>query len=305
MIKNLLFYNEKFLLKSPEPRWFDTAISCLFFIIFVWINNLLGIHIYGSIFLCHVVCSGIKYICNFIPSKNWKKRNKSKFISQCWQLVIHVVMGFWERNISFRIGYWDDPMVLWTSREKPVPEEARLVFLLQLGIWCYTAFSHRFLEERRKDYFLMYSHHIVTLILLSVALSNNFIAFGIIVLMIHDLSDIPIDLLKISNYLGLDENSGFYIVEIMFVLNLFTWIYYRFYIYFSTVIITSFFDSKYNMKTPGELLICQIGLCILQVMHIWWFYTISRVGFKIIKGENPKAISRTEYEGSSDDENEE
>jgi len=37
--------------------------------------------------------------------------------------------------------------------------------LVQLGIWFYTAFSHRFLEERQRDYFVMWSHHVATLAL--------------------------------------------------------------------------------------------------------------------------------------------
>lgn len=37
--------------------------------------------------------------------------------------------------------------------------------MAQLAVWIYTCFMHRFVEERRKDYFVMYLHHVVTITL--------------------------------------------------------------------------------------------------------------------------------------------
>lgn len=39
-----------------------------------------------------------------------------------------------------------------------------LCFLWQ-GVWIYTCFIHRFVDARRKDYFVMYAHHVVTIAL--------------------------------------------------------------------------------------------------------------------------------------------
>ena len=35
------------------------------------------------------------------------------------------------------------------------PGYLRLFYSAQLGVWFYTAFSHRFVEQRRKDYMVM------------------------------------------------------------------------------------------------------------------------------------------------------
>lgn len=37
------------------------------------------------------------------------------------------------------------------------------------GIWVYTCAIHRFVDSRRKDYFVMYIHHIVTIALVGKA----------------------------------------------------------------------------------------------------------------------------------------
>jgi len=39
-----------------------------------------------------------------------------------------------------------------------------VVYVVQ-AIWVYTCFIHRFFDERRKDYFVMFLHHIVTIML--------------------------------------------------------------------------------------------------------------------------------------------
>lgn len=75
------------------------------------------------------------------------------------------------------------------------------LYLLQLAVWICTCFSHHFLEERRKDYFIMYIHHIVTICLVGGSYNVGYYRVGIIILYAHDMSDIFIDLMKMFNYL--------------------------------------------------------------------------------------------------------
>lgn len=46
----------------------------------------------------------------------------------------------------------------------------------------------------------MYLHHIVTIALLYTSYWYNYMRIGVIVLYLHDVSDIVVDLLKIFNY---------------------------------------------------------------------------------------------------------
>ena len=47
---------------------------------------------------------------------------------------------------------------------------------------------------------------------------------GAITVFLHDLSDIVIDLLRITHYMGLDSDSGYFLAELFFVMNLVTWV---------------------------------------------------------------------------------
>ena len=52
-----------------------------------------------------------------------------------------------------------------------------------------------------------------------------------VTLFIHDLSDIAVDLLKMSNYMQLEGAKHFFLVEATFVINLISWAYLRLWLF--------------------------------------------------------------------------
>ena len=81
--------------------------------------------------------------------------------------------------------------------------EMKLFYCVQIAIWTWTGFSCKYLEERRKDYAEMMLHHCVTIALMLFSQINNQHAIGLVVVFCHDLSDVFLDLMKMSNYLKL------------------------------------------------------------------------------------------------------
>ena len=73
----------------------------------------------------------------------------------------------------------------------------------------------------------MYLHHVVTIALILGSYRFGCLRVGHIVLLLHDACDIPLDLLKMTNYMNLDEKSGTYLVELSFVSTIVGWIYTR------------------------------------------------------------------------------
>ena len=147
-----------------------------------------------------------------------KRRTMHKFQDQMWQLFIHGSMTAFELYILFvedrgawtkeeRAGVLNNEFAsLWTPHpyNQPNNTSLHLFYLVQLAIWIDTCFSHRFIEERHKDYVMMYLHHIVTIMLVWGSYSYNYLRIGTVVLFVHDSSDIFVDLLKIFNYLKLE-----------------------------------------------------------------------------------------------------
>jgi ceramide synthetase len=89
----------------------------------------------------------------------------------------------------------------------------------------------------------MYIHHVATITLV---VGSHFLSqqrIGLLVLMVHDISDIFVDVLKLTNYLGYEGPRFLFAVEISFIANLFTFGFVRLYIFPVYVIRCTYFDS--------------------------------------------------------------
>lgn len=265
-----------------------------------------------------------------------KPRNVRKFADQGWQMVIHASMSALELYILYEDDWkmWNEPdkglldycarspaascisTRSWSGKTYTVLPSIRALYLAQLAIWAFTAISHRFLEARHKDYFVMYLHHIITLILVLGSYVLDLHKIGVVVLFVHDFSDIVTDSLKMTNYMDLDSKSGTFLVEVTFATNLFTWFLFRLY-YFPVKVISVLFSPN-SRNWSGEVVeqsnlgllldtscvacnVLRIGLIILNVMHIYWFALFIRILIKLIKGSNPHDVGKDEYEGASSD----
>lgn len=278
-----------------------------------------GVYTLGTVFAIIASKKSFRWLAPRIGTADAvrKPRNVRKFADQGWQLMIHLVMTGVEVAALNEDGWrmWHDPETVWQGFMGRTPI-IRALFLSQLGIWCWTAVSHRFLEARHKDYFVMYVHHILTLLLLLGAHKYDFNKIAVLVMFVHDLSDIPVDLLKMSNYLGLDSSSGLFIVEGVFGLHMFVWSMFRLYFFPSKIIGATFNESAkrlYNVRpdiTNWELLVlpecwaCNIlrfVLILLLCLHLWWYWLSIKIVIKLVTGENAHDAGREEYEGDSSD----
>jgi len=183
----------------------------------------------------------------------------------------------------------------------------------------------------------MFVHHIVTIVLLSGSYMYGYQRIGILVLVVHDASDIGVDLIKMFNYLKLEGTKGLFLSEIIYILNLCSWMYWRLYIFPSHVIYSSFYEShtlmashsagqlwrnfrpfelwsillKYSydqINTPTldillpsilpSLFAMNFFLLVLLLLHWYWFFLFVRIGYKILtKGAHEAGAE--EYEGPS------
>jgi len=174
----------------------------------------------------------------------------------------------------------------------------------------------------------MFVHHIATILLIAGSHVMNYQRIGILVLYVHDASDITVDLLKLTNYLDLAGNNGPPIVEAVFATNLVSWIYYRLWIYPMHVLNGSFFIGHRTIATiqPGQLIIrdstpggtglfgtgwvinepfplwtfTNCLLFLLLFLHSWWFLLFLRLAVKLLFQPAHEA-GREEYEGDSED----
>ena len=225
----------------------------------------------------------------------------AKWEDQSWQLVIHTLMTIWEyRLLSTTLGqlWWADPANAVSCPGTNPNAELEVLQIVQLSIWIVTGFSCKFFEERRKDYIEMMLHHCVTVYLISENFMTEQYPFAVLVLFIHDSSDIIIDLLKMSNYMKTEESHGFYFTEIMFFASTFcVWPYFRLYVY-PRYIIYGFYITTTRCGEPTGTA-GTIALSILVVLHVYWWCLFIRIFYRsIVKGEGSGGeIGDDDYEG--------
>ncbi|POM66056.1 Longevity-assurance protein (LAC1) [Phytophthora palmivora] len=243
-----------------------------------------------------------------------------KWCDQSWQLVIHVTMTIFELYVLRDETWWQDTTTLWNQGTDtgvfPTQKfSTKLLYITQLAIWIYTAFSCKFLEEIRKDYLVMMTHHVVTIALVTWSYAVGFLPVGVVVLLLHDMTDIPLDMLKMANYLKMEGAQGLFTSEILFVTTIVLWFYYRIYQYPTKLLYTTMVENREASMTmadahdftqlfphpgPPSWLLFNVLLTTLYCLHIWWGLLLVRVLIGVVtKGAHDTA--KEEYEGTSSD----
>lgn len=248
-----------------------------------------------------------------------KKTTMKKWKDQAWQLVIHVSMSIFEFYILLDETWWSDTDSMWnydavskSCSFGAIHLKLKVFFILQMAIWGYTAFSCKFLEEHRKDYLVMMTHHVLTIMLVAFCYINQYLPFGLCILYLHDVSDISLDLLKMVNYIKLGGSQGLFVTEISFAVVLINWFYFRVYLFPQKILQSTMFDSvrlcppssslgaKFFPDTLPYYAAINGMLSALWVLHIWWSFLILRLLAGIFtKGTHQSA--EDEYEGVSSD----
>ncbi|RMX62251.1 hypothetical protein DD238_000833 [Peronospora effusa] len=227
-----------------------------------------------------------------------------KWCDQSWQLAIHVSMTIFELYVLRDETWWQDTTTLWNQGTDtgvfPTQKfSTKLLYITQLAIWIFTAFSCKFLEEIRKDYLVMMTHHVVTIALVTWSYAVGFLPVGVIVLLLHDMTDIPLDMLKMANYLKMEGVPGLFASEILFVVTIVLWFYYRIYQYPIKLLYATIVENREASMTmadahdftqlfphpgPPSWLLFNVLLTTLYCLHIWWGMLLVRA-----LGEAPPA----------------
>ncbi len=182
------------------------------------------------------------------------------------------------------------------------------------------------MDERRKDYFVMYTHHIVTIALVGLSWAWGYWRIGLLVVYVHDVSDIAVDLLKMVNYMKLEGKRGWFASEFAYLICVLSWLYWRLWMYPMRAIRGSYIDAwdvfatyprhsdpAFNQVVFGveisppdmpNYFECNTMLFILLGLHVYWFHLFIMIGYRILT-ESAREASRQEYEGDSDGEAEE
>jgi len=147
----------------------------------------------------------------------------------------------------------------------------------------------------------MMIHHLVTNLLIFASSHLRFTRIGSMIFLIHDISDVPVDLSKLANFLKWKTGTVvFYtIMLIMWVitrLGILPFVIFKSILIESSLLVISGSMSQYSYDVGGTFFVLLIGILIL--LHLFWFHLLVNMGWRLLtKGE---AHDLTEHKNGED-----
>ncbi|XDV29985.1 hypothetical protein PO909_032997, partial [Leuciscus waleckii] len=199
---------------------------------------------------------------------------------------------------------------LWNTREcwynypyQPLTVDLHYYYILELSFYLSLLFS-QFTDIRRKDFLLMFLHHVATISLIIFSYVNNMARVGTLVMCLHDAADVLLEAAKMANYSKCQR-----LCNVLFIMFALVFISSRLGVYPVWILNTTVFESWEIVGPYPSWWVFNTLLVLLQALHTFWSYLIVRTAYRAIsRGKagkwNPLHVSkddRSDIESSSDE----
>lgn len=166
--------------------------------------------------------------------------------------------------------------------DKHIPQGVLLLYVLQSAYYL-QAIPTLLWEPKKKDFWGMLGHHIVTLFLLSYSFHLNFTSVGCMIMLCHDFCDVCMEAAKLARRAEYEL-----LTNILFGIFVLVWVGLRL-VYFPFVVIWSCVTEPipiiaipYNVNPEPHYTVFNILLIFLVVLHLYWSYLIAKVVHRAI-----------------------
>ncbi|XP_018006640.1 ceramide synthase 6-like [Hyalella azteca] len=169
-------------------------------------------------------------------------------------------------------------------------------YMFSLGFYWSMTFTH-FYETRRKDFYQMFFHHLLTIALMVFSFTCNFVRVGSLMLLVHDVADIPLQMSKMLIYLEWKK-----LCDAVFAFFSILWIITRCGIYPLWIVSNTLFYAANLVPMHPVYYIFNVLLCSLAVLHYYWTYFILRIIVNTaVKGKVEDDRSSSDWRPPSED----
>ncbi|XP_019326332.1 PREDICTED: ceramide synthase 5 [Aptenodytes forsteri] len=236
-----------------------------------------------------------------------KPTTLTKFCESMWRFTFYLSIFFYGiRFLWTAPWFWDTRQCWYNYPFQPLTSRLYYYYILELAFYWSLMFS-QFTDIKRKDFLIMFVHHLATIGLITFSYMNNMVRVGTLVLCLHDASDFLLEAAKLANYAKYQRlcDAFFMLFGVVFIVT-------RLGIYPFWILNTTLFES-WELIGPYPSWWLFNGLLItLQILHIIWSYLIIRTAYKaLVRGKigagqfHPLHVSkddRSDVESSSEEE---
>ncbi len=231
-------------------------------------------------------------VCKSDASRSSKLK---KFNEAGWRFAFYLFIWVFGLVVLWDKPWFSDPDHNWIGYPLHFPTpDVKAYYFLSLGHYVHLMVS-QFFDVKRKDFLEMLIHHVVTIFLIVFSYNANLIRIGTMVLFVHDGSDVLLELAKLFNYSA--WRTGADVTFVLFAISFFV---FRLVIYPMHVLNSAMFGSQKYFGTMYLTIFFPALLCMLLVLHVFWFSTIVKMMFQFLT-DGLKGDARSDSESELSD----
>lgn len=219
-----------------------------------------------------------------------------KFCENAWRFLYYASsFGFGVCVLWNKPWFWDMDHCWYGYPHQSIDRQIWSYYMLSMSYY-WSLIVSQFFDVKRKDFWQMFAHHIITLLLLSLSWICNFHRVGSLVLVIHDCADMFLEAFKITKYANWQK-----LCDCVLGIFIISWIVTRLGIYPRVIYSTSVEATQILTMFPVYYIFNSM-LLMLLMLHVLWTYMIFKVAYNSLKSGKAENDCRSSSSEVSDSE---
>ncbi|XP_063149696.1 ceramide synthase 5 [Candoia aspera] len=225
-----------------------------------------------------------------------KPSTLTKFCESMWKLLFFLgIFAYGLRFLWSSPWFWDTRQCWYNYPFQPITSGIYYYYVIELAYYWCLVFS-QFTDIKRKDFFVMFAHHLAAIGLLIFSYLNHMVRVGTLVMCMHDSADILLEIAKLFNYAKYQRlcDATFMLFAVVFIIT-------RLGVYPIWILNTTLFESWEIVGPYQSWWLFNGFLLVLQTLHITWSYFIILTAYKAVARGKVSKDERSDVESSSED----
>lgn len=183
-----------------------------------------------------------------------------------------------------------------------VPRDIAAAYLLQGSFYGHSIYATLYMDSWRKDSVVMLVHHVVTLVLIVSSYAFRYHNVGILVLFLHDISDVQLEFTKLNVYFKSRGGSHHPLHALAADLGCLSfslsWFWFRLYWFPLKVLYATCHCSLRSVPDIPFYFFFNTLLLLLTLMNLYWFLYIVAFAAKVLTGQVRELKDVREYDAA-------